>query len=108
MIATQIHTAVVLEARLPLDKWALEPMRYSIGMEKSVFVREARAAFGAAAAASGFGSLPACTPWLDSTMIFWFGQMISQTFKNISVPIRAPTVMSAVNPVSVPQQDNTG
>ena len=69
MIATQIHTAVVLEARLPLDKWALEPMRYSIGMEKSVFVREARAAFGAAAAASGFGSLPACTPWLDSTMI---------------------------------------
>ena len=40
------------------------------GIENNVLVRDAKAALGAAAAASGFGSLPASTPWLDSTMIF--------------------------------------
>jgi len=53
-------------------------MKKSIGAEKSTLVREANAAFGAAAAASGSAS-PPCATWVAEAMtIFCAGQIISQ------------------------------
>ena len=65
-------------------------MNISIGPENSTLVREASSAFGPALEAS---------PDTIPQTIFWFGQMISHTFRNISVPSSAPMVMSKVQPV---------
>ena len=76
----------------PAEKWrcwsyelpGLNSVQNAIGAENNVFVLEANNALGPA------------TPASPSTMpktIFWLGQIISQTFKNINVPSAAPTTM---------------
>ena len=64
--------------------WNEPSMPINMGAENRVLVREAKPAFGAAFAASP-GTIP--------QTIFWFGQIISHTFKNIKVPMRPPIMM---------------
>ena len=53
-------------------------------LENNVLVRDASRAFGPA-----FEASPSTIP----QTIFWLGQMISHTFKNMNIPIKAPTRM---------------
>ena len=53
IMTQQMTIAWVLAIIEPLGICALATMNHSIGMENNVFVREARAAFGAASAAAG-------------------------------------------------------
>ena len=70
-----------------------EAMKNNIGNENSVLVREARPALASAPAAAGSASPPAAAFSAEAITIFWLGQMISQTFRNIIVPRVAPTIM---------------
>ena len=73
-------------------------MKNSSGIEKSVLVREARDALAPAPAAPGSASPPSATLTADAITTFWFGQMMSQTLRNMKVPSVAPTAMSSVAP----------
>src|SRR4051794_11695970 len=66
------------------------PMKKSIGIEKSVLVREARPALAPAAAASGSALPPAATAVVDAMTIFWLGQMMNQTLAHMKRPRTAP------------------
>jgi len=67
-------------------------------MVDGIRVRDARAAFGAAPAASGNASPPALIWSLEAMTIFWFGQIISQTLRNIRMAMTEPTKISIVSP----------
>jgi len=73
-------------------------MKNSIGSENKVLVRDASPALARAAPASGKASPPTATCSAEAMTIFCFGQMISHTFRNIRVPIVAPTMMSMLLP----------
>ena len=68
-------------------------MKNSIGIESSVLVRDAHAAFRAAAGAFGRASPPVAVASALAMKIFWFGQMIPQTLVNITSASRIPVEM---------------
>ena len=74
-------------------------MNTSSGNEKIVFCREAIAPARAAAAAAGFASPPAFSVRALAITICWFGQMTSQTLRNIARPKRMP--IASVGPCGV-------
>ncbi len=55
-----------------------------------MFIREASNAFRAAGAAPGSASPPACTFRALAITFFWFGQITSQTLRNIVTASRMP------------------
>ena len=73
-------------------------MKNSIVMEKRVLQREARAAFLAAAGASGLASPPLATFSALPMTIFWLRQITPHTFRNIVMPKSMP-VRIAVPPM---------
>ncbi len=75
---------------LSYGKCDVPTMKTSIGSEKIVFWREARAAFRAAGGTVGSASPPACTLRALAMTFFWFGQITSHTFRNIVTARRMP------------------
>src|SRR5438309_9429835 len=70
-------------------------MKKSIGMENTTLVRDARNARRPATAAAGLAWPPPAAATAEAITIFCFGQITAQTFKNISVPNRAPVKMAS-------------
>src|SRR5437867_7648920 len=70
-------------------------MKKSIGTENTTLVRDARKARRPAAAAAGFAWPPPAAATAEAITTCCFGQITSQTFKNISVPNRAPVKMAS-------------
>src|SRR5687767_2424368 len=65
-------------------------MKNSIGIENTTFVRDARKARRAAAAAAGLGWPPEAAAVADAITICCFGQITNTTLRNIRVPNSAP------------------
>ena len=78
--------------------WAANTMKNSIVIEKNVLQREARAAFLAAAGASGLASPPSATFSALPMTIFWLRQITPHTLRNIVMPKSMP-VRIAVPPM---------
>src|SRR2546428_11832061 len=70
-------------------------MKKSIGTENTTLVRDARKARRPAAAAAGFAWPPPAAATAEAITACCFGQITSQTFKNISGPNRAPVKMAS-------------
>ena len=77
-----------------IGKWLAAPMKKSIGIESQAFVRDARNArrahFGMSA---GAGAPVSAVAFVAAMIFFWSGQMIIQTFMNITRPIPPPIAM---------------
>src|SRR5436309_13889110 len=70
-------------------------MKKSIGTENTTLVRDARNARRPAAAAAGLAWPPPAAATAEAITTCCFGQITAQTFKNISVPNRAPVKMAS-------------
>jgi len=66
-------------------------MKNSIGIDSRKLTREASRALRPQPAISGGAGVPAVAVFDTAAMIFfWFGQMISQTFRNMMMPSTPP------------------
>src|SRR5260370_42183466 len=65
-------------------------MKKSMGNDIPTLVRDTRNARRAAPAVAGLAAPPPAVVTALAITIFWFGQITSQTFRNISVPNAAP------------------
>jgi hypothetical protein len=70
-----------------------EPMKKSIGIEKSVLVRDARPARAPRAAASGIAAPPPATCSADLITTCCAGQITNHTFAHMKVPRMPPVRM---------------
>lgn len=75
---------------LKMGKWLAAPMKKSIGTESHMFVRDARNARRAQSGCSAGAGVPAAAAIVAAMIFFWSGQMIIQTFMNITVPRPPP------------------
>src|SRR5207245_10397601 len=85
------------------------PMKNSIGIENTTFVRDARNARRAATGATALGCPPEAAAFADAMTICCFGQMTSTTLKNIRVPKSPPVkIVSAqgVDHAAAPSGDS--
>src|SRR3990172_850380 len=72
------------EPGIGMGRWLAEPIMKSIGIESTVFVREASPARAPAGAAAGLGGLPGAVSsafWMTS---FCLGQITNQTFAHMT------------------------
>ena len=82
--------------------WAANTMNQSIGIENRVLHRDARAAFLAAAGASGLASPPAATFSALPMTTFWLRQITPHTLRNIVMPKSMPVRIAVpLDPVEV-------
>src|SRR5207244_12773856 len=63
------------ELGMGMGKWLAEPMKRSVGREKTTLVREASPPRAAAAAAAGLAGLPAATSAVSWTASLFLGQL---------------------------------
>jgi hypothetical protein len=73
-----------------MGKWLAAPMKNSIGTESQVLVRDARNARRAQRGCSAGAGVPAAAAIVAAMIFFCRGQMIIQTFMNMTVPSPPP------------------
>src|SRR5205807_7637572 len=84
------------ELGMGMGKWLAEPMKRSMGMEKTTLVREASPPRAPAAAAAGLAGLPAATSTAFWMTILFLGQITNHTLAHMMVPRIPPTRMTQV------------
>src|SRR4029453_1006606 len=77
-------------------KWLAAPIMKSMGMEKTVLVREARPARAPAAAAAGLAGLPAAVSSAFWMTIFCLGWITNQTLAHMTLAMMPPSRMTQV------------
>src|SRR3990167_6043228 len=75
-------------------RWLAAPMKKSIGIEKSVFVRDASPARAPAGVAAGLAGLPAPVSRAFWIKIFCLGQITNQTFAHMMEQSSPPSRMA--------------
>src|SRR5712692_3422616 len=75
-------------------KWLAEPMKNSMGMERSTLVREASPPRAPAGAAAGLAGLPAAVSMAFWITILFLGQITNQTLAHMTEPRMPPSRMA--------------
>src|SRR5438552_17969592 len=84
------------ELGMGMGRWVAEPMKRSMGMEKTTLVRDASPPRGPAGGGAGLAGLPVATfTAVRLTHLFW-GQMTNHTRAHKRVPSRPRTRMTGV------------
>src|SRR6266508_2162077 len=106
--ATMIRATIQKKAPLPgigRGRWLAEPIKNSMGMERTTLVREAKPPRAPAGAAAGLAGLPAAVSMAFWITILFLGQMMNHTLAHITEPRMPPSRMTHVPGSVTPLRD---